>query len=118
MATPVTLRAFAATAASRQSGLAAYQRGFQRLTRDYQPQQWLCRSTQWRGFQTNPPADRNPSQHGTIPDFAFAFDIDGVLLRSSTPLPNAAATLKSLQAANIPFILLTNGGGKSETERV
>ncbi|KAI7387403.1 HAD-superfamily hydrolase [Hortaea werneckii] len=118
MAAPVGLRTFAATTATGRSGLAAYQRGFQRLARDYQPQPWVCQSRQWRGFQTNPPADRNNSQPGTIPDFAFAFDIDGVLLRSSTPLPNAAATLKSLQAANIPFILLTNGGGKSETERV
>ncbi|KAI3393641.1 hypothetical protein diail_3868 [Diaporthe ilicicola] len=49
---------------------------------------------------------------------AFAFDIDGVLLHTSKPIPGAAETLKFLQRNNIPFILLTNGGGKSEAERV
>ncbi|KAF1838485.1 HAD-superfamily hydrolase [Decorospora gaudefroyi] len=52
------------------------------------------------------------------PDFAFAFDIDGVLLRSSDPLPRAHETLSYLQSQRIPFILLTNGGGKHESERV
>ncbi|PGG95323.1 TIGR01456 family HAD hydrolase [Polytolypa hystricis UAMH7299] len=52
------------------------------------------------------------------PDFAFAFDIDGVLLRSSKPLPGAAKSLSLLQQQNIPFILLTNGGGMHETERI
>ncbi|KAK3110032.1 hypothetical protein LTR53_016104 [Teratosphaeriaceae sp. CCFEE 6253] len=59
-----------------------------------------------------------PSTPPAIPDYAFAFDIDGVLLRSSNPLPGAHDALKYLQAQRIPFILLTNGGGKSETERV
>ncbi|KAK3674238.1 hypothetical protein LTR78_005707 [Recurvomyces mirabilis] len=53
-----------------------------------------------------------------IPSYAFAFDIDGVLLRSSTPLPGASEALRYLQRQRIPFILLTNGGGKSEAERV
>lgn len=44
--------------------------------------------------------------------------IDGVLLHSSEPIPGAAETLRFLQQNNIPFILLTNGGGKSEAERV
>ena len=44
--------------------------------------------------------------------------IDGVLLRSSKPLPHARKALTFLQANRIPFILLTNGGGKSEEERV
>ncbi|KAF2460626.1 HAD-like domain-containing protein [Lineolata rhizophorae] len=52
------------------------------------------------------------------PDFAFAFDIDGVLVRASTPLPRAHAALSYLQRRRIPFILLTNGGGKGERERV
>ncbi|KAK2601068.1 hypothetical protein N8I77_010541 [Diaporthe amygdali] len=52
------------------------------------------------------------------PAFAFAFDIDGVLLHTSKPIPGATETLKFLQRNNIPFILLTNGGGKSEAERV
>ncbi|KAF7131400.1 hypothetical protein CNMCM5793_004571 [Aspergillus hiratsukae] len=53
-----------------------------------------------------------------IPDFAFAFDIDGVLLRSSKPIPGAAESLALLKGQGIPFILLTNGGGKHEAERV
>lgn len=56
------------------------------------------------------------SQH--TPDFAFAFDIDGVLARSSDPLPRAHKALSYLQSQRIPFILLTNGGGKHESERV
>ncbi|KAF2090103.1 putative HAD superfamily hydrolase [Saccharata proteae CBS 121410] len=52
------------------------------------------------------------------PDFAFAFDIDGVLLRSSTPIPGASDALRYLQDQRIPFILLTNGGGITERERV
>ncbi|KAF2788615.1 cat eye syndrome critical region protein 5 precursor [Melanomma pulvis-pyrius CBS 109.77] len=53
-----------------------------------------------------------------IPEFAFAFDIDGVLVRSSDPLPRAHQALAYLQSQRIPFILLTNGGGKHESERV
>ncbi|MCJ1474561.1 hypothetical protein MMC13_003220 [Lambiella insularis] len=53
-----------------------------------------------------------------INDFAFAFDIDGVLLRSSKPLSGAKRALKYLQSHRIPFILLTNGGGKHESDRV
>ncbi|KAL5114244.1 hypothetical protein ACEQ8H_007896 [Pleosporales sp. CAS-2024a] len=53
-----------------------------------------------------------------IPEFAFAFDIDGVLVRSSDALPRATKALSYLQSQRIPFILLTNGGGKHESERV
>lgn len=52
-----------------------------------------------------------------IPNFAFAFDIDGVLLRSSTPIPGASQCLSYLRKHHIPFILLTNGGGKTEAQR-
>lgn len=44
--------------------------------------------------------------------------IDGVLLRSSKPISGAAESLSLLKQQGIPFILLTNGGGKHETERV
>lgn len=44
--------------------------------------------------------------------------IDGVLLHVAKPIPGAAESLKYLQDNNIPFILLTNGGGKHEIERV
>ncbi|KAI9891382.1 MAG: Coatomer subunit gamma-2 [Vezdaea aestivalis] len=48
---------------------------------------------------------------------ALIVGIDGVLLRSSTPLPGAKASLRYLQSRNIPFLLLTNGGGKLESAR-
>ncbi|CAK3781724.1 related to cat eye syndrome critical region 5 precursor [Lecanosticta acicola] len=68
---------------------------------------------QWRrAYQTS------TSTTGSIPGYAFAFDIDGVLVRSSAPLPGAGEALSYLQREKIPFILLTNGGGKSESERV
>ncbi|KAK7972815.1 HAD-superfamily subfamily IIA hydrolase [Apiospora saccharicola] len=52
------------------------------------------------------------------PPFAFAFDIDGVLLHVAKPIPGATETLRYLQEHQIPFILLTNGGGKHEKDRV
>ncbi|CAI4211195.1 unnamed protein product [Parascedosporium putredinis] len=55
---------------------------------------------------------------GHPPRFAFAFDIDGVLLHVAKPIPGASETLQFLHDNNIPFILLTNGGGKHESERV
>ncbi|EMC97865.1 hypothetical protein BAUCODRAFT_31869 [Baudoinia panamericana UAMH 10762] len=66
---------------------------------------------QCRRFETKVSVPQHPS-------FAFAFDIDGVLVRSANPLPGAHEALKYLQDQRIPFILLTNGGGRSETERV
>lgn len=44
--------------------------------------------------------------------------IDGVLLRSSDPIPRAHEALSFLQSHRVPFILLTNGGGKHEEDRV
>ncbi|KAI1077879.1 HAD-superfamily hydrolase [Whalleya microplaca] len=52
------------------------------------------------------------------PRFAFAFDIDGVLLHVAKPIPGATDSLKFLLKHKVPFILLTNGGGKSEAVRV
>ncbi|KAI1494026.1 Haloacid dehalogenase-like hydrolase-domain-containing protein [Biscogniauxia mediterranea] len=51
------------------------------------------------------------------PPFAFAFDIDGVLLHSAKPIPGAKEALKFLTGNNIPFILLTNGGAKRSGRR-
>ncbi|CUS15418.1 unnamed protein product [Tuber aestivum] len=48
---------------------------------------------------------------------AFAIDIDGVLLRGPEPHPSAKRALAKLQENDIPFILLTNGGGISEAAR-
>ena len=44
--------------------------------------------------------------------------IDGVLLRGSNPIHRARKALTFLHKNGIPFILLTNGGGKLEAERV
>ena len=44
--------------------------------------------------------------------------IDGVLLHVSKPIPGASEALRYLNDHNIPFILLTNGGGKHESARV
>lgn len=49
---------------------------------------------------------------------ACSFSIDGVIQRSNDPLPRAKAALSYLQKNRIPFILLTNGGGKHESERI
>ncbi|KAF3035415.1 hypothetical protein E8E12_002457 [Didymella heteroderae] len=73
----------------------------------------LARLPLRRNLQTAAPAATS-----RVPGFAFAFDIDGVLVRSSDALPRAHQTLSYLHAQRIPFILLTNGGGKHETERV
>ncbi|KAH7920693.1 HAD-superfamily hydrolase [Leucogyrophana mollusca] len=53
---------------------------------------------------------------------AFAFDIDGVLIRGGEALPAAKEALSIINGNNalglkIPYILLTNGGGVSEVER-
>ena len=47
----------------------------------------------------------------------FVFDIDGVLLRGSTPLPNARESLQTLLHYRVPFLLLTNGGGELESSK-
>ncbi|KXT03565.1 hypothetical protein AC578_9979 [Pseudocercospora eumusae] len=54
--------------------------------------------------------------------FAFAFDIDGVLIRGGRPIPEAIEAMKVLNGQNewgikVPYIFVTNGGGKSEQER-
>lgn len=53
---------------------------------------------------------------------AFAFDIDGVLKAGPNVLPEARRALRILEGANprrerIPYVLITNGGGKHESER-
>ncbi|KAH8424048.1 phosphatidyl synthase [Aspergillus melleus] len=58
----------------------------------------------------------------TSDDFALAFDIDGVLLKGGDPIPAAIDALKYINGDNpygitIPYIFVTNGGGKSEEER-
>ncbi|KAL2004311.1 hypothetical protein VTN02DRAFT_3105 [Thermoascus thermophilus] len=54
--------------------------------------------------------------------YAFAFDIDGVLIRGGQPIPAAVEAMKVLNGENqfgikVPYIFVTNGGGKTEEER-
>lgn len=51
-------------------------------------------------------------------DYALAFDIDGVLMLGSDAIPAGAKALQLLEKRKIPYILLTNGGGKWEHDRV
>ncbi|KAK6454047.1 HAD-like domain-containing protein [Scheffersomyces xylosifermentans] len=51
-------------------------------------------------------------------NLAFVFDIDGVLIRGEHEIPSARPALELLNEHKIPFILLTNGGGVKEKERV
>ncbi|KAI8952618.1 HAD-superfamily hydrolase [Xylaria longipes] len=69
---------------------------------------------------TTPPEDEDEDL--VADSFAFAFDIDGVLVRGGRPIPEAVEAMKVLNGENkygikIPYIFLTNGGGKSEAER-
>ncbi|RAH72456.1 phosphatidyl synthase [Aspergillus aculeatinus CBS 121060] len=64
-----------------------------------------------------------PERHLTTADhFALGFDIDGVLIRGGEAIPEAAAALKYINGDNpygvkVPYIFVTNGGGKTEEER-
>lgn len=54
--------------------------------------------------------------------YAYAFDIDGVLIRGGRPIPEAIEAMKMLNGENeygikVPYIFVTNGGGKTEAER-
>ncbi|KAL2222581.1 phosphatidyl synthase [Thermoascus aurantiacus ATCC 26904] len=58
----------------------------------------------------------------TTDRYAFAFDIDGVLIRGGKPIPAAIEAMKVLNGENqfgikVPYIFVTNGGGKTEEER-
>ncbi len=47
----------------------------------------------------------------------IVLDIDGVLLRGSFPIKNAAKTIEMLQKNRFPFLLMTNGGGCREMDK-
>ncbi|KAI1331649.1 HAD-superfamily hydrolase [Xylariaceae sp. FL0255] len=68
------------------------------------------------------PASDEEVEDVVADSFAFAFDIDGVLVRGGRAIPEAIEAMKVLNGENkygmtIPYIFLTNGGGKSEEER-
>lgn len=67
---------------------------------------------------TTPEPDHIP----TTDKYAFAFDIDGVLIRGGEVIPEAIEAMKVLNGQNefhtkVPYIFVTNGGGKTEEER-
>ncbi|KAI8097266.1 HAD-like domain-containing protein [Halteromyces radiatus] len=56
------------------------------------------------------------------PNYAFAFDIDGVLLKGKKPIAEAKSAIQLLNGDNpqnrrVPFVLLTNGGGMTEAAK-
>ncbi|RAL64051.1 hypothetical protein DID88_003239 [Monilinia fructigena] len=70
----------------------------------------------------SPSSPLTPAEIPTTDSFAFAFDIDGVLIRGGRPIPEAIEAMRMLNGDNeygvrIPYIFLTNGGGKTEAER-
>ncbi|KAG9316204.1 HAD hydrolase [Chiua virens] len=65
---------------------------------------------------------RHRTAHKTASPLAFVLDIDGVLIRGDNALPAAKRALSILDGDNkygikIPYLLLTNGGGVSESAR-
>ncbi|KAI5205688.1 HAD superfamily hydrolase-like protein [Aureobasidium subglaciale] len=72
---------------------------------------------------TTPLEESDTPKESTVTDrYAYAFDIDGVLIRGGRPIPEAIEAMKVLNGQNqygikIPYIFLTNGGGKTEQER-
>lgn len=60
--------------------------------------------------------------HERVASYAFAFDIDGVLIRGPETIPQAPQALRMLNGENkynikVPYIFITNGGGRSEKAR-
>ncbi|KIW62669.1 TIGR01456 family HAD hydrolase [Phialophora macrospora] len=58
----------------------------------------------------------------TTDKYAFAFDIDGVLIKGGKVIPEAIEAMRVLNGENefgikVPYIFVTNGGGKTEEER-
>jgi HAD superfamily hydrolase (TIGR01456 family) len=74
-----------------------------------------------------PPDDEGPltpdeTALRTADSYAFAFDIDGVLIKGGEVIPEAIQAMKVLNGDNefgvkVPYIFVTNGGGKTEEER-
>ncbi|AOA63039.1 hypothetical protein PP7435_CHR2-0441 [Komagataella phaffii CBS 7435] len=60
--------------------------------------------------------------HVRVASYAFAFDIDGVIVKGPETIPEAKEALKLLNGANeynikVPYIFVTNGGGRAEQAR-
>ncbi|KAJ5724571.1 haloacid dehalogenase-like hydrolase [Penicillium malachiteum] len=66
--------------------------------------------------------DLSPEKVAAVKNMAFAFDIDGVLVHGNEYIQEGREVLKMLNGDNelgikFPYILLTNGGGKTEQAR-
>ncbi|CAE8606891.1 unnamed protein product [Polarella glacialis] len=57
--------------------------------------------------------------HATLSSrrWGVVLDIDGVLLRGSSPIPGSAEALRMLREADVPFTFMTNGGGMTEERK-
>lgn len=60
--------------------------------------------------------------HTRVALYAFAFDIDGVIVRGPETIPEAREAIRMLNGENkynikVPYIFVTNGGGKLELLR-
>lgn len=65
---------------------------------------------------------RSVINHKRVASYAFCFDIDGVILRGPSVIPEAIEAMKLLSGENkynimVPSIFVTNGGGKPEYVR-
>ncbi|KAK5739554.1 hypothetical protein LTR17_005243 [Elasticomyces elasticus] len=73
-------------------------------------------------FSSEMSSPETPPVTNVTDKYAFAFDIDGVLIRGGRPIPEAVEAMKVLNGKNpygikVPYIFVTNGGGKTEQER-
>ncbi|KAI9889430.1 MAG: hypothetical protein M1814_005293 [Vezdaea aestivalis] len=64
----------------------------------------------------------SPGETHVTDRYAFAFDIDGVLIKGGEVIPEAKEAMQVLNGKNeygikVPYIFVTNGGGKTEEER-
>jgi HAD superfamily hydrolase (TIGR01456 family) len=51
------------------------------------------------------------------PTFGVVFDVDGVLLRGKNAIPGAREVIDDLKKNEIPFAIMTNGGGYLEEKK-
>jgi len=75
-----------------------------------------------KGNVNTPGTPPSPSETSVTDQYAYAFDIDGVLIRGGEVIPEAIEAMKVLNGENeygvkVPYIFVTNGGGKTEAER-
>eukprot|EP00854_Cymbomonas_tetramitiformis_P006116 gene6115-7340_t len=78
------------------------------------PASHLLGTNSTRHSYASTPSD-GPNQTGG--GFGIVFDVDGVLLKGSTVVPSAGPAIRKLLALQVPFVVLTNGGGMLESAR-